>query len=483
MNTALKLEARQRSEANDLPMVVMDVLIIILAFAAAMMTRVWLGRCVLGSADAGLGNWNSVAGVLCLLLYGSAYVWAAQQYGLYSLRLPCSRLIQIVKTCQACFNACFVLSGAMFLAHAVALSREVLVLFTVLASAALSLHRYRRTSRIRAARASSAISKNIAILGTNQLSYALSQQLLKMTQPLYNFVGFLEFPGCRFSAELSSGSVLGEISDLNEIKAKCFLEAIAIAEFYPYEKTLELLKAAHDLDLDVLSIAGYYDDLTADSRVQYLGLFPVSLLYARSPRAIARIVKRAMDIALASMGLLVAALPMLIIAIMIRLEGKGPILYVAERIGRWGKPFRCLKFRTMVPEADQLQQRLLERNERDTILFKLRDDPRLTRIGGFLRRYSLDELPQLINVLRGEMSMVGPRPPLPREVASYSLEHLHRLTVMPGVTGLWQVQARQDNSFSRYIALDLAYVKNWSLSLDLKILFRTVDVVLRGTGV
>jgi len=137
----------------------------------------------------------------------------------------------------------------------------------------------------------------------------------------------------------------------------------------------------------------------------------------------------------------------------------------------------------MVLDADQLQQSLLERNERDTILFKLRNDPRLTRIGGFLRKYSLDELPQLLNVLRGEMSMVGPRPPLPREVASYKLHHLQRLTVMPGVTGLWQVQAREDNSFSKYIALDMVYVKNWSLFLDLKILMRTVSVVLRGTGV
>jgi lipopolysaccharide/colanic/teichoic acid biosynthesis glycosyltransferase len=137
----------------------------------------------------------------------------------------------------------------------------------------------------------------------------------------------------------------------------------------------------------------------------------------------------------------------------------------------------------MIPDADGMREPLLERNERDTILFKLRKDPRLTRIGGFLRKYSLDELPQLINVLRGEMSMVGPRPPLPREVANYSLEHFHRLTVMPGITGLWQVQARQESSFAKYIALDMAYVKNWSLLLDLKILARTVDVVLRGTGV
>ena len=462
---------------------VADALIIVLAFLLALLGRLLLESHIRANDGARLGNWNSAAGGVCLLLYGVSYIWTAQQYGLYSFRSSGSRLLQIGKTCQACLNACFVLSGAIFLAHAVALSREVLVIVTVLASVALSVNRYHNAGRTSVSRPSSVISKNIAILGTNQLSYALSQQFLTTNQSHFNFVGFLEFAGCRFSSQLSPGSVIGNIANLNEIKPKCFLEAIAIAVFYPYEKTLELLKTAHELDLDVFSIAGYYDDLTASARIEYLGLFPVSTLYLRAPRAIERILKRVMDVALATGGLVLAALPMLVIAAAIKLEGKGPVFYVAERIGRWGKPFWCLKFRTMVLDADQLQQSLLEKNERDNILFKLRNDPRLTRIGGFLRKYSLDELPQLLNVLRGEMSMVGPRPPLPREVASYKLHHLQRLTVMPGVTGLWQVQAREDNSFSKYIALDMVYVKNWSLFLDLKILMRTVSVVLRGTGV
>jgi len=474
---------KHKSHSDDIPAMLRDAGVVVLAFLLAMPSRLFFDSRVGSSFGARLGNWNSASGVLCLFLFIFAYLWTAQQYGLYSFRSPISRFHQIAKTCQACLNACFVLSGAMFLAHAVALSREVLVFLTALASIALSGFRYLDAGRDRSTRASSLSAKNIAILGTNQLSYALSLQFLKTTQPIFNFVGFLEFPGCRFSSELSPSSVIGEISDLHTIKARYFLEAIAIAEFYPYEKTLSLLKTAHELDLDVFSIAGYYDDLTTDSTIHYLGLFPVAVLYLKNPRIVARFLKRVVDLAVATSGLILAALPMLLIAVAIKTESEGPVFYIAERIGRWGKPFRCLKFRTMIMGADQLQQTLLERNERDTILFKVRKDPRLTRIGGFLRKYSLDELPQLINVLRGEMSMVGPRPPLPREVASYSLEHLHRLTVTPGVTGLWQVQARQDDSFTKYIALDMAYVKNWSLLLDLKILLRTVDVVLRGTGV
>jgi len=136
----------------------------------------------------------------------------------------------------------------------------------------------------------------------------------------------------------------------------------------------------------------------------------------------------------------------------------------------------------MVTNADQLRHKLASLNERDGLLFKIKNDPRVTRAGQILRKFSLDELPQLCNVLFGDMSLVGPRPPLASEVGRYELEHFRRLEVLPGITGLWQVRARQDPSFSRYLALDLAYVENWSFWLDLKILIKTAEVVARGTG-
>jgi lipopolysaccharide/colanic/teichoic acid biosynthesis glycosyltransferase len=136
----------------------------------------------------------------------------------------------------------------------------------------------------------------------------------------------------------------------------------------------------------------------------------------------------------------------------------------------------------MVVNADLLKSELSARNERDAVLFKLSNDPRVTRVGRFLRKYSLDEFPQLLNVLRGEMSLVGPRPPLASEVKNYDPAHFIRLTVLPGLTGLWQVQARKSPSFVDYINLDLAYVQNWSLWLDIKILWRTLGVVFAGTG-
>jgi len=194
------------------------------------------------------------------------------------------------------------------------------------------------------------------------------------------------------------------------------------------------------------------------------------------------LLKRLLDTTVSALALAVLSPVMLLFALAIKLESEGPVFYRAQRIGRKGRTFVCYKFRTMCCDADKLKDGLLHRNERDGILFKMADDPRVTRIGRFLRKYSMDELPQFYNVLRGDMSMVGPRPPMSAEVEQYNLAHLRRLDVLPGMTGLWQVEARQDPSFDYYISLDTAYVENWSLWLDLKILVRTVGVVFAGTG-
>jgi exopolysaccharide biosynthesis polyprenyl glycosylphosphotransferase len=193
-------------------------------------------------------------------------------------------------------------------------------------------------------------------------------------------------------------------------------------------------------------------------------------------------IKRAFDVAF-SCCVLLAMLPLfMVIALAIKLDSPGSVFYLSDRIGRRGRVFRCVKFRTMVQDAEQRKADLLHMNERDGVLFKVSNDPRVTRLGRLMRKYSIDELPQFWNVLRGEMSVVGPRPPLGDEVKEYSLSHLRRLEVMPGITGLWQVQGRQDPSFSSYVSLDVTYIDNWSIWLDFTIILRTIAVVLAGTG-
>jgi exopolysaccharide biosynthesis polyprenyl glycosylphosphotransferase len=191
--------------------------------------------------------------------------------------------------------------------------------------------------------------------------------------------------------------------------------------------------------------------------------------------------KRAFDTCFA-FAALVGMLPILVAtAIAIKLTSRGPVFYSAERIGIDGRPFLMLKFRTMVQDADKRLDSLLAQNESDGLLFKIRDDPRVTPVGRILRRFSIDELPQFINVLRQEMSVVGPRPPLRREVEAYD-DVQRRLLVKPGVTGLWQVSGRSDLSWDRSVRLDLSYVDNWSMVSDILIIAKTVRAVFQRKG-
>jgi lipopolysaccharide/colanic/teichoic acid biosynthesis glycosyltransferase len=221
----------------------------------------------------------------------------------------------------------------------------------------------------------------------------------------------------------------------------------------------------------------------AQSSVRRVGEFPFICMHREPLPAFRLLAKRAVDLVGAAAGLLFLGPILALIAGLIRWDSPGPVLYSALRVGRKGRPFRCYKFRTMVRNADELKSGLRGHNERSGPFFKIAGDPRITGVGRWLRRYSLDELPQLWNVLRGEMSMVGPRPHPLDDFAAYGVEHLARLDVTPGITGLWQVTARQDPSFEKGVELDREYIEAWSLFMDLRILCKTVLTVLRGDGV
>jgi exopolysaccharide biosynthesis polyprenyl glycosylphosphotransferase len=195
-----------------------------------------------------------------------------------------------------------------------------------------------------------------------------------------------------------------------------------------------------------------------------------------------RVAKRLFDIVVSGALVILTSPLMLIVAILIKTDNRGPVLFKQERVGIEGNPFGMLKFRSMVVDAERRLSELVDRNEGNGVLFKIKDDPRITRVGGILRKYSLDELPQLFNILGGSMSLVGPRPPLPREVEAYEHDVRRRLLVKPGLTGLWQVSGRSNLSWQDSVRLDLYYVENWSLAGDLVIILRTVRAVFHSTG-
>jgi len=195
------------------------------------------------------------------------------------------------------------------------------------------------------------------------------------------------------------------------------------------------------------------------------------------------VLKRIVDVAGSALGLIVLAPVFLLVMLLVRITSRGPVFFVQDRCGLGGRVFRFHKFRTMVEDAEERKAELEHLNEMKGPVFKMRRDPRITRIGAILRKTSLDELPQLWNVLKGEMSLVGPRPPLPDEVERYDARQAQRLSVMPGITGLWQVSGRNSlSNFDTWLELDLEYARRWSLWLDLRILAKTVVVVVVARG-
>lgn len=195
------------------------------------------------------------------------------------------------------------------------------------------------------------------------------------------------------------------------------------------------------------------------------------------------VIKRAFDVIIAGAILLLVSPVMLLIAAAVKLDSPGPILFRQARVGRYGISFNMLKFRSMQHNAEKMLDGLLARNEADGALFKICNDPRTTRVGRVIRRLCLDELPQLFNVLAGEMSLVGPRPPLPREVTLYKQPHMVRLAATPGLTGLWQVKRGADHSFDEMVNLDKKYIEEWSLTTDIAILLKTLPAIIRGRGI
>jgi exopolysaccharide biosynthesis polyprenyl glycosylphosphotransferase len=247
-------------------------------------------------------------------------------------------------------------------------------------------------------------------------------------------------------------------------------------------QTRKAAEAAFRNHIDIRAVPDLLLAPWSDAGIDRIGEVPVITLHREPLPSTALFVKRLLDITGAGLGLVLAGPLMAIIAVLIRLDAPGPVLYCAERTGAKGRRFRCYKFRSMVTDAAYRQEGLRARNQRDGPIFKIDNDPRITRIGRILRRYSLDELPQLWNVLSGEMSLVGPRPHPVDEVDHYELQQFRRLDVKPGITGLWQIMARDCPSFELNMHLDLTYIENWSLRLDLRILANTVRVLFVPAG-
>jgi len=382
---------------------------------------------------------------------------------------------------QACLTAGLLLTGALYISHAAELSRAVVVGTLILVMIFLSMRRLAYRMLLKSRFSKGIGTRNVLIVGSGSEARALRSQLQSARHLGYTFRGYISSPDAL--PVRNSPDVVGCFEELFDCVRRRFVDEIFITSRCNAELLEELLLEARNRGITIRMVPDLYDGLAWTTPVEYIGQFPTLPIYRTAEPEIGMAMKRGFDIVFSTLVLLLLSPVLLAIAIAVKLDSKGPVFYGSERIGKKASTFRCFKFRTMVPDADKRRLELMKQNERAGILFKMAEDPRITRVGKFLRKYSLDELPQFFNVLIGDMSVVGPRPPIASEVRQYKLSHLRRLDVTPGITGLWQVQGRQDPSFESYISLDVTYIENWNIWLDFKIIVRTIGVMLAGTGV
>jgi exopolysaccharide biosynthesis polyprenyl glycosylphosphotransferase len=440
--------------------------------------------------DAGAINYGAMltknVGFLMLLSILILLFCHAQK--LYEAR-PRTLTDETVAVLKAVAFAAIALSASIYLSREEVVSR-VLLGTTVLMSA-VSLVSWRHIRRYRVAKrvAAGQDCRNVLIYGWTQAASALERCFSEHWLPGYTVKGFVDrrrrtepIPYGIRERRVRPAQGIGPIDKLSEIVRTHFIDEIFV--FLPQDRMLvkKLIAESRNAGITLRVVPDSYDGVAWGAPVDILGPFPAIQVHEKTMPVFGHVFKRMLDVIGSALALALLSPLIALVALAVRLDSPGPTFYCSKRIGRKGATFNCYKFRTMVRDAEALKEKLKDRNERTGLLFKIAEDPRITRIGRTLRKYSLDELPQLWNVLNGDMSLVGPRPPIPGEYQQYELNHLKRLHVLPGITGLWQVEARRDPSFDSYINLDTYYVDNWSVRLDLKILLKTFSVVVAGTG-
>ncbi len=462
-----------------LPLV--DVALVLLAFGLGYVIRYELQifRPVYDPNRAYFAAYLPYAAFYALMLYLNY-----QSNGLYRNLRGRAFFQEVAQIASGVTNATVVLLALYFLLQPSVTSRLMLVYVAGLTVVLLSLARLIRRGVLAYLRGKGIGVQRVLILGLGDVGQAVLRTLVSRSELGYKVVGYLDDNPERGEMDLGRVVGLGGLDKLDERIHEHNIDMVFITlRWKHYHRILELARTCSQMGVDVRVVPDIFQLNMRQVQVENLDRIPLLGISEAEPLSGAnRVLKRALDIGLVIVGLPVLVPLFAIVALLIKLEDGGSIFYSTERVGENGRRFQMLKFRSMIPNADKLRQQIIAEAGEDPRHPKVADDPRITRVGKFIRRTSLDELPNFINVVRGEMSIVGPRPALPDEVKLYENWHRQRLQTIPGITGLWQVSGRSEVPFDEMCLMDIYYIENWSIRFDLQIMLMTVPRVLLRSG-
>jgi len=423
-----------------------------------------------------------------LLFVGFAALWHVifRVRGLYRSRRIGLLVAEWWAIAKAVALGTLILAGLALVLRLVAVDRRFLAVFFVAGLVGTVLTRGVLRLTLGEVRRNGRNLRNLVIVGCGPRGARLGAEIWKKPELGYLFLGYIDdLPPPRSALHGDPEKLLGGLKDAATILGGLEVDEVMIC--LPlrsqYETIARIISVAAQMGITVRMPADFFELRLARAQLDYLDQIPVVTLAESAPLSLGLLVKRALDVVGAGLALVLLAPVFLIIAIAIKLESHGPVFFGQERVGLGRRRFRMWKFRSMVRDAESQLPKLEQLNEVRGAAFKIRNDPRVTRVGRILRKWSFDELPQLANVLIGEMSLVGPRPLPVRDVERIPNGwQLRRFSMKPGITCLWQINGRHQIDFDHWMELDLQYIDNWSPALDLEIMAKTLPAVLRGTG-
>jgi exopolysaccharide biosynthesis polyprenyl glycosylphosphotransferase len=419
-----------------------------------------------------------MAGLLTIVL-----IFANRHEGAYDFSRNRSLSRDLYGVLNATTTAIMLLVVLVFFYRRLFYSRLIFIYAGILILVFLGLARMARHAIMARMRQTGRGVDRVLIVGAGEVGRAVMRNIIAEPELGYRVIGFLDDDPAKASTNIGPIKALGPIENVPQIIKENAIDVVMVTLPWQYHlKIIRLVGEAEHIGIRAAVVPDLFQLSMGGVLVEEINGIPLISIKQTALTGMNQVVKRIFDL-LVSVPLGILTSPLwLAAAVAIRLDSPGPILFRQVRVGRHGELFTFFKFRSMRQDAEAELEKLRALNEASGPLFKIRDDPRQTRVGRFIRQTSIDELPQLLNVLRGEMSLVGPRPGLPSEVAQYQDWQRRRLDIQPGMTGLWQVRGRSDLTFDEMVMLDIYYGENWSLGTDVQILVRTVPQALFGDG-